>query len=198
LVAATGRNAGARCALIALEPIVKGLVSPVKGVVAPSLPSTLPAGVEPLHQNVIVEMRRNGGVVGNPSGVWRPNWLQINRNGGDIAFGPDGMLCIGIGEGGGADDTDGPPFINGPIQGHGPNGNAQNLTSPFGKIHCIDVNTRSPGQEYGILGDNPFAGRPGAVGEIYACGLRNPYRMSFDRGTGRLLWVLPDKTASKG
>jgi hypothetical protein len=152
----------------------------------PTLPSTLPLGVPPTHQNIIVEMRNQGGVIGNARVIWRLSWPQINHNGGDIAFGPDGMLYIAIGDGGGADDQDGQPFLNGPTQGHGPNGNAQNLNSPLGKIHRIDVNTRSPGQQYGIPSDNPFVGRPNMLGEIYAYGLRNPYRMSFDRGTGQL------------
>ncbi len=153
---------------------------------APTLPSTLPAGVAPTHQNIIMELRNQGGSIGGARVIWRLSWPQINHNGGDLAFGPDGMLYFGLGDGGGADDRDGQPFINGPIQGHGLTGNAQNLGVPLGKMHRIDVNTRSPGQEYGIPRDNPFVGRPGALGEIFAYGLRNPYRISFDRGTGRL------------
>lgn len=97
------------------------------------------------------------------------------------------MLYVALGDGGGADDRDGQLFIGGiPIVGHGLNGNAQNLTNPLGKILRINVDTRSPGKEYGVPGDNPFVGRAGAVGEIFAYGLRNPYRMSFDRHNGRL------------
>jgi glucose/arabinose dehydrogenase len=153
---------------------------------APTLPTTLPAGSTPNHQNVVVEMRNQGGTVGSARVIWRVDWPQFNHNGGDIAFGPDGMLYIATGDGGGADDRDGQPFFGAPIVGHGLNGNAQNLGVPLGKILRIDVNTRATGKEYGIPGDNPFVARAGALPEIYAYGLRNPYRTSFDRGSGRL------------
>lgn len=99
-----------------------------------------------------------------------------NHNGGDLKFGPDGYLYITIGDGGGQHDK------------HGQIGNAQDLSSLMGKILRIDVNQ----QPYGIPKDNPFVGKESAGGgaaprpEIYAYGFRNPWRMSFDRKTGKL------------
>ena len=107
---------------------------------------------------------------------------ERNHNGGQIAFGPDGYLYIGMGDGGGANDR------------HGAIGNAQLMTTLLGKMLRIDV---AAAQGYGIPPDNPFAGNAqcGATGsgaapcpEIYASGLRNPWRWSFDRRSGAL-WV---------
>ncbi|MBZ0255914.1 PQQ-dependent sugar dehydrogenase, partial [bacterium] len=95
---------------------------------------------------------------------------QSNHNGGQLAFGPDGMLYIASGDGGGANDQ------------HGSIGNGQNLNTLLGKILCIDVN--DPGT-YQAPNDNPFVGIDG-MDEIWAYGLRNPWRFSFDRATGRL------------
>ena len=104
-----------------------------------------------------------------------------NHNGGDIAFGPDGNLYLGTGDGGGGGD---------------PNENGQRLTTLLGKMLRITVG--APGAGYTIPSDNPFAGnaqcpaggsRPsGNCPEIYAWGLRNPWRWSFDRNNGDL-WV---------
>jgi len=92
-----------------------------------------------------------------------------NHNGGQIAFGPDGYLYIGPGDGGGGGDT----LRSG-----------QNLNTLLGKILRIDVESgQSP---YGIPPTNPFVGRGGALPEIWAYGLRNPWRFSFDRETGDL------------
>jgi hypothetical protein len=96
-----------------------------------------------------------------------------NHNGGQLAFGPDGLLYIGLGDGGGGDDQ------------HGPIGNAQNLDTLLGKILRIDPRP-SGGGSFGIPADNPFVGRRGAKPAIYAWGLRNPWRFSFDRTTGDL------------
>jgi glucose/arabinose dehydrogenase len=98
---------------------------------------------------------------------------ESNHNGGQLAFGPDGLLYIGLGDGGGGDDQ------------HGPIGNAQNLGTLLGKILRIDPRP-SGGRPFGIPADNPFVGRRGAKAAIYAWGLRNPWRFSFDRATGDL------------
>ncbi|MBI3952289.1 MAG: PQQ-dependent sugar dehydrogenase [Acidobacteria bacterium] len=90
-----------------------------------------------------------------------------NHNGGHLAFGPDGFLYIGTGDGGAAGD---------------PQNNGQNVQSSLGKLLRIDVNSGSP---YSIPLTNPFVGRPG-MDEIWAYGLRNPWRFSFDRETGDL------------
>jgi glucose/arabinose dehydrogenase len=93
-----------------------------------------------------------------------------NHNGGLIAFAPDGMLYIGTGDGGGAGD---------------PNRNAQNLGSLLGKLLRIDV-TNTAGQPYAVPPSNPFVGQTGRRGEIWAFGLRNPWRYAFDPGAGEL------------
>ncbi len=98
---------------------------------------------------------------------------EPNHNGGLLLFGPGGHLYIGTGDGGGAGDR------------HGSRGNAQSLGSLLGKILRIDPRP-SGGRAYSIPRSNPFVGRSGARGEIYAYGLRNPWRFSFDRRTGDL------------
>ncbi len=95
---------------------------------------------------------------------------ESNHNGGQMAFGSDGFLYIGLGDGGGANDE------------HGKTGNGQNLNTLLGKIIRIDVNTSSA---YKIPADNPFVGKPG-LDEIWAYGLRNPWKFSFDKVTKRL------------
>jgi glucose/arabinose dehydrogenase len=99
---------------------------------------------------------------------------ESNHNGGQLAFGPDGLLYVGLGDGGGGDDQ------------HGTRGNAQDLGSLLGKILRIDPRA-SGDRPYAIPSDNPFASRAGARGEIYSYGLRNPWRFSFDRSTGALI-----------
>jgi len=101
----------------------------------------------------------------------RQDQPEPNHNGGQLAFGPDGLLYVGLGDGGGGDDQ------------HGPIGNAQNLGTLLGKILRVDPRP-SGGRPYGIPADNPFVGRAGAKAAIYAWGLRNPWRFSFDRATG--------------
>ena len=96
-----------------------------------------------------------------------------NHNGGMIAFGPDGMLYVGLGDGGSAGD----PF-----------GNGQNPGTLLGTILRIDVEQPAQGAPYAIPADNPFVGESGARGEVWAYGLRNPWRFSFDGKTGDL-WV---------
>jgi glucose/arabinose dehydrogenase len=95
-----------------------------------------------------------------------------NHNGGDIAFGPDGFLYIATGDGGSGGD---------------PGNRAQNINSLLGKILRINVNSRPRGRAYGIPSTNPYVGRTGRD-EIWARGLRNPWRFSIDTATGSL-WI---------
>jgi glucose/arabinose dehydrogenase len=95
-----------------------------------------------------------------------------NHNGGQLAFGPDGHLYIALGDGGSGGD---------------PQGNGQNLGTWLGKILRIAPRS-SGGRPYTVPGDNPFVNRRGAKPEIWAYGLRNPWRFSFDPGTGDL-WI---------
>lgn len=94
-----------------------------------------------------------------------------NHNGGGIVFGPDGYLYIGMGDGGAAND---------------PQNRAQNLGELLGKFLRIDVNKTKDALQYGIPLNNPFINMKGARPEIWAYGLRNPWRFSFDRATGKL------------
>jgi glucose/arabinose dehydrogenase len=105
--------------------------------------------------------------------------LRNNHNGGDLRFGPDGLLYISTGDGGGADDPD----SNGQTLIRAGTADEQS-TALLAKLLRI---APSAGGGYTIPPDNPFVGRADARGEIYAYGLRNPFRFSFDRGTGDLL-----------
>jgi glucose/arabinose dehydrogenase len=96
--------------------------------------------------------------------IEQPFW---NHNGGHMAFGPDGYLYIGMGDGG---------------DGHDPGERAENLTTLLGKMLRIDVS----GEDYAVPSDNPFSPASGAKTEIWAYGLRNPWKFSFDRLTGDL------------
>ncbi len=108
----------------------------------------------------------NGTVSGSSRRVLRLPHPNFNHKGGQLQFGRDGMLYAGFGDGGGGGD---------------PDRNAQNLSRLLGKIIRIDP---KPGGGYRIPSDNPFVSRQGARGEIFAYGVRNPYRFSFDRRTG--------------
>ena len=96
-----------------------------------------------------------------------------NHNGGPMAFGPDGYLYIGMGDGGGRND---------------PKQFGQSLDSWMGCVLRIDVDRREAGREYAIPLDNPYRDHAGALPEIYATGFRNIWRLAFDRATGDL-WV---------
>jgi glucose/arabinose dehydrogenase len=95
-----------------------------------------------------------------------------NHNGGALSFGPDGHLYVALGDGGSADD---------------PMGNGQSTSTLLGKLLRISPRP-ADGQPYGIPEDNPFVGDADARPEIWALGLRNPWRFSFDRETGDL-WI---------
>lgn len=147
--------------------------------------STIPAGETANHQAVVREWQVPG--PGNPASVVDPASVrellrvdepQFNHNGGALAFGHDGMLYIALGDGGNRDDQG---------TGHNPQGNAQDLSNPLGSILRIDpLGSNSTNGQYGIPADNPFAGMEGYVGEIFAYGFRNPFRLSFDMATGDL------------
>jgi glucose/arabinose dehydrogenase len=106
--------------------------------------------------------------------VLRYDGIEPNHNGGLLLFGPDRLLYMGTGDGGGANDQ------------HGARGNAQDLGSLLGKILRIDPRPTGAAP-YSVPSGNPFAGRAGARGEIYSYGLRNPWRFSFDRATDDLV-----------
>lgn len=98
--------------------------------------------------------------------VEHPFW---NHDGGTVAFGPDGHLYLALGDGGAADD----PFDNG-----------QNLKSLLGKVLRLDVSRKENDKPYAVPADNPFVGRSDVRPEIWAYGLRNVWRLAFDRKTG--------------
>jgi putative heme-binding domain-containing protein len=111
---------------------------------------------------------------GKPSRlIWKSGTSTQNHTGGGIAFGPDGFLYIGMGDTGPQGD---------------PEGHGQNLGLQLGKMLRIDVDNQDAGHAYAIPAGNPFRGRPGAQPEIWAYGLREPWRFSFDPVTGDL-WV---------
>ena len=126
------------------------------------------------HKSVVEEYRVNP----KNNNLSRTEGIQIiefdqpegNHNGGDLAFGPDGYLYITSGDGGGANDR------------HGSIGNGQDLNTLLGKILRIDIDNGYP---YTVPEDNPFVGKDGRD-EIWAYGLRNPWRISFDPKSGRL------------
>jgi glucose/arabinose dehydrogenase len=108
---------------------------------------------------------------GSEQVILRQEQPFANHNGGSLVFGPDNYLYIGFGDGGSQGD---------------PNGNGQNLGTWLGKILRIEVDPEQvpEGQPYGIPEDNPFIDTEGALPEIWAYGVRNPWRFSFDRETG--------------
>lgn len=111
--------------------------------------------------------------IANPNSekiILRIDQPEENHNGGQLEFGPDGYLYIGLGDGGGAGDK------------HGNIGNGQNITTLLGSILRIDVDNGNP---YSIPADNPFVGIDG-LDEIFAYGFRNPWKFSFDRETNQL------------
>jgi glucose/arabinose dehydrogenase len=143
------------------------------------------------HQSVVTEWQlvADGSRVDPASArvLMRIDQPQFNHNGGDLVFGPDGYLYIGLGDGGGANDTD---------VGHGVAGNGQNIHTAHGGLLRIDPlppeltpdsrDAASVNGAYRVPWDNPFVGIDG-VDEIYAYGFRNPFRFSFDKLSGMLV-----------
>ncbi len=111
--------------------------------------------------------------LGSASGVVLITWLQGGHNGGNLRFGPDGMLYFGAGDAGPAEPPD--PFVTG-----------QDISDLLGSIMRIDVDRPDLRRPYGIPRDNPFVGVPKARGEVWAYGLRNPWRLAFDPTNGEL------------
>ena len=133
------------------------------------------------HTNTVAEFTVSGEDpnVADPDSIriiTATDWPQFNHNGHWIDFGPDGMLYISMGDGGYANDW-----------GIGHNvteGNGQDMTTPLGKMLRIDVDKAENGMNYGIPEDNPFVGNDEVMPEIWASGLRNPWRCSFDSAEG--------------
>ena len=146
-------------------------------------PGVAPGGGQAVVTEWMVENPHAKQIVVDPASrrvLMRVDKPQFNHNGGELAFGPDKMLYISLGDGGNADDEG---------KGHVPGGNAQSLApgNVLGKVLRIDPHgNNSANGQYGIPAGNPFVGAPGAD-EIWAYGFRNPYRFSFDRKSGRLL-----------
>jgi glucose/arabinose dehydrogenase len=147
-------------------------------------PLPVPSPID--HQSVVREWQIDAA---NPNRVdptsvreiLRVDEPQFNHNAGALVFGPDGFLYIALGDGGMADDQ-------GP--GHVPGGNGQDTSTILGKIARVDINgdafPAEADRNYAIPPTNPFVGQEG-LDEIFASGFRNPFRMSFDRGTGQLI-----------
>ena len=121
-----------------------------------TVPAATPNQADPASERILLTVNQ----VGN----------FPNHKAGQLAFGNDGFLYFGLGDGG----SEGDPLNNG-----------QNTQTLLGKMMRIDVNATSPGKQYEVPGDNPFVAG-GGLPEIYAVGFRNPWRFSFDRPTGRL------------
>ena len=135
------------------------------------------------HTNVVEEYTvsksdRNQAEVASVRRLTAIGWPQFNHNGHWIGFGPDGKLYISTGDGGYANDWG--------IGHHVTMGNGQDLSSLQGKILRIDVDARTGDRPYGIPSDNPFVNDKSAKPEIWAYGLRNPWRCSFDTGSKQL------------
>lgn len=136
------------------------------------------------HTNTVSEftVSEDDPNVANPNServITAQDWPQFNHNGHWIGFGPDGMLYISMGDGGYANDW-----------GIGHNvteGNGQDLTTWLGKILRIDVNKSEGDNNYAVPADNPFVDNEDARPEIWALGLRNPWRCSFDTANGALI-----------
>lgn len=143
------------------------------------------------HQSILAEYStmEPGSNVADPNSeriLMQFDQPQFNHNAGFLGFGPDDLLYITTGDGGGADDNEAGHTGGSEAKPSGVLGNAQDLTKVLGKVLRIDPQgTNGPGGQYGIPEDNPFVGEGGGVREeIFAYGLRNPWRGSFDDGPG--------------
>jgi glucose/arabinose dehydrogenase len=152
----------------------------------------MPSGARFDHQNVVTEWQvdPNAPDTVDPHSardVMRIDHPQSNHNGGQLLFGPDGLLYIGSGDGGAGNDVG---------AGHSPQGNGQDTTNVLGKILRIDplppmltsaaVGPAGANGQYRVPADNPFVAG-GGLPEIFAYGFRNPYQFSFDAATGDLI-----------
>jgi glucose/arabinose dehydrogenase len=131
---------------------------------------------QPQHTNVLSRFRVSKDDPNRADPASEEELLRVthkywNHDGGTVCFGPDGYLYLALGDGGSAND---------------PDKNGQNLGTLLGKMLRLDVGHKDPGKPYAVPKDNPFVGRAGARPEIWAYGLRNVWRMAFDRKTGKL------------
>ncbi len=155
--------------------------------------STMPVGTQANHKSVVLEWKVNpNDITSTPvqpesfRSILEIEQPQFNHDGGGLNFGVDGFLYISLGDGGGADDVDGQTFAGAPIIGHG-TGNGQDTSNPLGALLRIDpAGSNAANGSYGIPADNPFVAQNSALDEIYAYGLRNPFRFSFDKENGDL------------
>ncbi len=134
------------------------------------------------HEEVLAEFNVSGDpnvAAANGTILFRIDQPQFNHNAGQVSFGPDGLLYFSLGDGGGAHDG----LADTPVS-HGPIGHGQNIDTLLGSLLRIDVDSAPQAPlAYAVPGNNPFVDAPGED-EIYAYGLRNPYRFSFDDGPG--------------
>ncbi|RUL88219.1 PQQ-dependent sugar dehydrogenase [Tautonia sociabilis] len=128
---------------------------PATQVVRFTVDRNAPHGIDPASRFPIIE------------------WFSNGHNGGDLAFGNDGMLYVSAGDG----SSDSDQYLTG-----------QRIDDLLGSMLRIDVDRTEPGRNYAIPPDNPFVDRPGARPEVWAYGLRNPWRVTFDKPSGQL-WV---------
>lgn len=157
---------------------------------SPDAPGTSAEPVD--HRSIVAEFRvsetdPNVADPGSERVLLTFNQPQFNHNGGQLGFGPqDGLLYISTGDGGSSNDNNAGHTGGDFSQPSGVLGNAQDRTKLLGKLLRIDpFGSSGAGGEYGIPEDNPFVGEGGGVREeIYAYGLRNPWRYSFDVGAG--------------
>lgn len=155
--------------------------------VSPNAPGTIPDPVD--HQSVLAEYRVSAADpnAADPTSeriLLTFDQPQFNHDGGQLAFGPDRLLYIATGDGGSSNDNNAGHTGGDTSQPNGVLGNAQDKTKLLGKILRIDPAGAGPG-DYSIPTDNPFFGDGGGIREeIFAYGLRNPWRFSFDDGPG--------------